>query len=234
MIFKVTDIDIRRVPGRYPFPAALLERIAPHWQEKIAGNPHLWNGRILSMIAPTWPGGVSIRHGRLTAAVLEDDYAAFIAWRDWNFPEIGIRNSFGAALIRGSDGALVYGVMDARTANAGRIYPPSGSLEPRDLDGDRVDLIRSMEREMREETGLSATDAGVGATFAVLAGPQVAICRVYQFDETAAMLAERIRATLPTLDPELTDVVIVRRGEDLDPLRAPPFAMLAARHVLAP
>ncbi len=234
MIFPITSLDVRKLPGNYPFPKALRDNVGAYWETQLAANPHLWNGRILSMIAPTWPNGVTIENGHLTARVLEDEYAAYLAWRGWNFPEIGIRNGFGSGLILSRDGALLYGEMGPKTANAGKIYPPGGSLEPRDVKPDgTVDLIGSIELEMMEETGLNANDAEILDTFAVFWGPQISIARVYHFDETAVQLEERIMANLATLDEEeLARVHIIRSGDDIDPRRAPPFAVLAARHVL--
>lgn len=234
MIFPISEIDIRMAPGAYPFPPELRAAIADHWAGELSRNPHLWNGRVLSMIAPTWPDGVRIEDGVFRARVLEDEYAAYLAWRGWNYPEIGIRNGFGSGLIKSSDGALIYGEMGPRTANAGRIYPPGGSLEPRDvLEGGRVDIIRSIELEIAEETGLSIADAGEGETFAAFWGPQISIARVYHFRETAEELVEIIRENMKSLEhEELADVHIIRKPEDIDPRRAPPFAILVARHAL--
>ena len=45
--------------------------------------------------------------------------------------DYGIYNLFGSALIVSGDGALIFGVMGADTANAGRVYPPGGSPRTR-------------------------------------------------------------------------------------------------------
>ena len=46
------------------------------------------------------------------------------------------------------------------TANAGQIYPPGGSLEPADVDaGGNIGVVASIERELREETGIQVPDA---------------------------------------------------------------------------
>ena len=52
------------------------------------------------------------------------------AWRDWGRPPAGVVNCFAAAVLRGSDGAFLLGVMGAHTANAGQIYFPCGTPEP--------------------------------------------------------------------------------------------------------
>jgi 8-oxo-dGTP pyrophosphatase MutT (NUDIX family) len=172
--------------------------------------------------------------GVLTATALEGNYADFLAWRDWGFPEIGLRNLFGSALILSADGALLYGVMSGHTANAGRIYPPGGSLEPRDVTADgRIDVERSIELELSEETGLSVADAETVSLMAAFDGPRVSVARVFRFDDDADDLARRIRAFIAA-DPheELSDIRIVRRAGDLPTDVCPPYARALAERVL--
>lgn len=233
MIEAIASIRITLAEGGWPLDRATRARVAAHWQEAVAENPHLWNGRVLGVLAPGQPGGLEIRDGALTGTAREGEFAQFLAWRDWGFPEIGLRNLFGSALVLSSDGALIYGVMGRHTANAGRIYPPGGSLEPSDADAaGHVDVIGSIERELREETGLAAADASVEATIAVHDGPRISIGRVFRFDDTAERLRDRILAHNATEDrPEFDEVVIVRRADRLDE-RTPGYARMAAAHVL--
>ena len=231
MIFPIDAVDLRLVPGRYPFSPALREKVAAEWQKALDKNPHLWNGRILSMIAPSWPGGLRLENGLLSAELRED---AYMAWRAWGFPEIGIRNGFGSGLIQSSDGYLIYGQMGGHTANAGAIYPPGGSLEPRDVRPDgTVDVFGSIDLEIAEETGLDVSEAEETSRFVVFDGPKIAICRVLRFNEKADDLAARIRANLPLLEEqELADVHVLRDPDSLPSAHMPGFAVLAARHVL--
>jgi 8-oxo-dGTP pyrophosphatase MutT (NUDIX family) len=232
MIEALTDVRITLDPAGWPLTDGDRARVADHWAAALAANPRLWNGRVLGTLAPGRPGGIAVAGGVLTASAVEGDFAAFIAWRDWGFPEIGIRNLFGSAAILSADGCLLYGVMGGHTANAGRIYPPGGSLEPRDVTADgRVDVLRSIALELGEETGLDPADAEAGPLLALFDGPRVSIARVFRFAHPAESLAARVRAFLSTdPDPELADVAVIRAGDRLDPDRVPPYAaMLAAR-----
>jgi hypothetical protein len=167
----------------------------------------------------------------LRAEARIEAYSAFLAWRDLGFPEIGVRNLFGSGLILSADGALIYGRMGGQTANAGRVYPPAGSLEPRDIlhDG-RVDVFGSIETEMTEETGLSPHQAEAEASFAVFDGPRISIARIYRFNETAEQLLEFIRGELERQEHrELDDVVAVRSPEDAEAAGSvPPYALAIA------
>jgi 8-oxo-dGTP pyrophosphatase MutT (NUDIX family) len=234
VIEEIVDVHVRRGEGGWPFPAGDRQRIAEHWERLVASNPRLWNGRVLGTLAPGRSGGISIRDGVLTATALEDDFAAFVAWRDWGFPDLGLRNLFGSAVIRAADGPLIYGLMGAHTANPGRIYPPGGSLEPRDVTADgRVDVLRSIELELAEETGLSHGDAAPERLLAVFDGPRVSIAQVYRFSEPADVLAGRIRAFIAADSrPELADIVVVSRAADLPAKATQPFAAALATHLL--
>lgn len=218
MLHDVTDIHLRLRSGGWPQADGLRPKIEAHWAACVAANPHLWNGRVLGTIAPGHPGGIAVENGVLTGEAVEGDFAGFIAWRDWGFPEIGIRNLFGSALVMSSDGALVLGVMGATTANAGRIYPPGGSLEPADVDPQgNVDVVASIERELREETGLNAADAVMDGMMVAFDGPRVSVGRVFRFPMPAAELVSTIMAELDRQEErELERVVAFRSRAELD------------------
>lgn len=90
----------------------------------------------------------------LRGSFLETDYASFLAWRDWGFPDPTVKNCFALAGILTSDNAFLTGVMAAHTANAGRVYFPGGTLDPSDFIAGKVNIESSMRRELTEETGL--------------------------------------------------------------------------------
>lgn len=229
-IFPVTKIDIRLVPGAWPLPQDMRAELPRFWQSAMAANPHLWDGRILGLTAPGG-GTVGVKDGKLQAEAREDAYSAFMLWRSRGFPDIGLCHAFVWALIVSSDDALIYGVMGGQTANAGRVYPPGGSLEPRDVlpDG-QVDALRAIELELVEETGLVAGDAETGMTVVVLDGPRLSIGRVFRFAEPEADLLARIRANLAVQEHrELADVIAIRSPEDAERAGAVPYAIAVAR-----
>lgn len=232
-IIPLRGIDIRLVPG-VPWPVSddMRAAAARHWTEISAANRHLWDGRILGAVVSS-AGDLSLRieHGVLHAEAREEAFSVFLHWRDAGFPEIGIRNLFGSALIVSSDGALIFGLMGGATANAGRVYPPGGSLEPTDVDDEgRVDVLASIKRELEEETGLSAGEARPGGMVAAFDGPRISIARLFHFDTPAETLAKRIRANLAAQHhPELDDVVIVRSAADAAAAGSvPPYAAALA------
>ncbi len=210
-IIPVAGTDIRFVPGTWPMLAEMRAAVPDVWAWMKAEKPNIWDGRILGFTPP-----VIGDDGVLRAEAREDAYSAFLTWREAGFPEIGVFHVFGTALILSADGALIFGVMAGDTVNAGRVYPPGGSLEPRDVRPDGVvDAEFCIRTELAEETGLAAEDAEEGPLLAIFEGPRLSIARVFRFAQTAEALVARIRANLDTqVERELADVVACRSADD--------------------
>ncbi|MBU1176530.1 MAG: NUDIX hydrolase [Alphaproteobacteria bacterium] len=228
MIETIAGTDLRMTDTAWPFAEANRDAIAAHWRQAQQRRPALFDGQVLGALAPRVVGGI------LTAELIVTRFSAFLAWRDWGFPDQSYFNAFGSAIIAGNDGGLIYGVMGEHTSNAGHVYPCGGSLEPGDVGSDGVaDVFASTARELAEETGLDARDASCGGDFLVSTGQLLSIARLYVFDMPAAALATRIRDNLDRqTDRELSDVVVLTRAADLDPAASPRYALEAARHLL--
>jgi 8-oxo-dGTP pyrophosphatase MutT (NUDIX family) len=236
MIVPVTAVDIRFATGNWPVPEALRRQVPAAWARMSAANPHLWDGRVLGVSAPDGGGPPVVEDGVLRGVAREDSFSAFLTWRELGFPEIGVRNLFGSAVIVTADGALIFGVMGETTANAGLVYPPGGSLEPGDVGADgKVDVIASIERELTEETGLDAAEARPGAMVAIYDGPRVSLARLLHFADDSAALTARIRANLDRQEHrELADVVAIRSPADAKAAGPmPPYAQQLAAAFIA-
>lgn len=220
-------MHLSRAQG-WSFEASEAKAIAAHWQSLTTANPNLWNGRKLHTLQ------VQHDRGTLTARCAEVNYASFLAWRDWGAPDREAYNLFGAAIVRSSDGALLYGVMGPKTANHGSCYPPAGNLDLNDLRPDgSVDVEGSIARELLEETGLDINTARKGALFALFDGQRICIGQELTFAATAQELRARMLAHAAT-DPEeeLADIVILRKAGDLKGLKVPGYARVIARRLL--
>lgn len=225
MIIPLRDIDIRFVPEPWPVPRVLREQVPATWARLLAANPKLWDGRILGVSGIGGGGPPRVEDGVLRGEAREDSFSAFMTWRDLGFPEIGVRNLFGSAVVISADGAVLLGEMGAWTANAGQIYPPAGSLEPRDIVDGRVDVFGSVAQELNEETGLEVSEAVVGRTFAIFDGPRISVAYGLYFAESTARLVERVRANLAAQEHrELADVIAVRSRSELEAAgKFPPY-----------
>src|SRR5437773_1792023 len=149
-LVPIERLELRFARTSWPFAAARRDEIDRYFAELRRGKPELWNGRVL--VLQTF----AVADGVFRGTYLETDFASFLAWRDWGFPDQSVRNCFAMAALRAADGAFVLGVMASHTANAGKVYFIGGTPDPHDVAGERVDLERSVLRELAEETGLSA------------------------------------------------------------------------------
>jgi 8-oxo-dGTP pyrophosphatase MutT (NUDIX family) len=223
-LLEVAEIDLRLEARPWPFAQNESERIAAHWRKRQAERPHLFNGRVLLLgrhALETRADGASALRG----AFFEVDFSAFLAWRDFGFPDRSTFNCFSAAALLSSDGAFLLGEMAAHTANAGSIYFPAGTPDLSDVFEGRVDLAASVARELEEETGLSPDAVAFGPSWTLVYDPpHVACIKVMRLDEPAEAAKARIEAFLAK-DPvaELSRIHIIRRPEDLDAPRSRRF-----------
>ena len=211
VIHRVTSLDLPVESWSWPFAELRRAEIDAHFAQAQREKPQMWNGRVLLGRRPVFAGG------HLTAGYFETDFASFLAWRDWGFPDREVFNGFGMGALRASDGAFVLGVMGEHTANAGRIYFPSGTPDLDDIRGDALDIEGSVARELEEETGLTPADYQADAHWhCVHTGPSVAMIKILRVDMPGEALRARIEANLVRQDhPELASVHMVRARADL-------------------
>lgn len=212
-IMPVKALDLRLEPRVWGWAEANRAASGAHFEKQRERWSGIWNGHILLLHR------FVIEQGIFRGAYLETDFASFLYWRDTGFPDSSVINCFAMAALRTADGAFLLGRMAKHTANAGKVYFPSGTPDRNDLRDDGiVDLDGSVKRELLEETGLISTDAKFGDWHAALAGARIALVCSLEAAEDAETLAARIRVHLATTPrPELADVVIVRGRNDLTP-----------------
>jgi 8-oxo-dGTP pyrophosphatase MutT (NUDIX family) len=217
-VISIDHVALAFEPRRWPFAEERRAEIDAHFAERRAQRPKIWNGRVV-LASHYRVDGAS-----LTGACFETDFASFLAWRDWGFPDAAAINCFAMGALRSSDGAFLLGVMGAHTANAGRIYFPAGTPEPEDIAGGALDLAANVVREVAEETGLAAGDyVAAPGWHAVQAGTRLALMKVLAAPATAVELQRKMREHIAREEtPELADVRIVRGPADFDPMM-PPF-----------
>lgn len=212
-IHRATTLDLAVRPLVWPFAEERRADIAAHFAEKQRERPKLWNGRVLL------GRDAAFTDDRLTATYFETDFASFLAWRDWGFPDVTVFNGFGMGALRTSDGAFVMGEMAQHTSNAGRIYFPSGTPDLDDVKGGVLDIPGSVVRELAEETGLTAADYTVEADWhCVVSGRAIAMIKVLNLNMPGDEARTRIEANLAREDePELSAIHLVRGISDLTP-----------------
>jgi len=213
-VCEVSRLELTYAPQPWPFATGRRSEIDAHFEHARRERPGIWNGQVLVMHRHR------LEHGALEGAFLQTDFASFMAWRDWGFPETGVINCFSMAALRASDGGWIMGVMGPQTSAGGKIYFPAGTPEPEDVVDGIVDLAGSVIREVGEETGLGVDDfAEQNGWYCVVDGSRIALMRVLQARDPAETLRRRILEHLAReTAPELADIRIVRSRHDFDPM----------------
>jgi 8-oxo-dGTP pyrophosphatase MutT (NUDIX family) len=212
-IHRVSELDLRLAPQPWAFAEQRRAEIDAHFARRQRDKPKLWDGRILLGRNPAFCGN------RFSADYFETGFAGFLAWIDWGFPDRGVFNGFGMGALRCADGAFVLGEMADHTANAGRIYFPSGTPDLDDVSGSSVDIAGSVAREVQEETGLTTEDYRAAEHWdCVVTASCIAMMRILHVASTGEALAAKIEANLAhQKSPELCAVHLVRDTADLTP-----------------
>jgi 8-oxo-dGTP pyrophosphatase MutT (NUDIX family) len=211
-IHRVRSLDLAVQKWSWPFAEERRAEIDAHFALQQREKPKLWNGQVLLGRNPVFTGD------HLTASYFETDFASFLAWRDWGFPDKDVFNGFGMGALLSSDGAFALGEMGQHTSNAGRIYFPSGTPDLDDIRGGAVDIAGSVARELEEETGLTAAEyRGEADWHCVFTGPALAMIRILRVDLPGDALRARIEANLALQpSPELAAIHLVRGVGDLN------------------
>jgi 8-oxo-dGTP pyrophosphatase MutT (NUDIX family) len=209
-IHRVTQLDLNVRPRRWLFAEERRADIEAHFAVQQREKP-IWNGRILLARDPDFSAD------RFSAGYFETDFASFLAWRDWGCPDKDVFNGFGMGALRCSDGAFILGEMGQHTANAGRIYFPSGTPDLDDIREGAVDMSGSVTREVEEETGLTPADYRASPHWdCVVSGAAIAMIRILHVDVSGEALRARIEANLARQEqPELSAIHLVHDTRDL-------------------
>jgi len=202
-LYEVNELDILIADGPLAFEVEHRERIDSHFTAAQTANPSLFNGTMFLFDAVGVEGDRFVARGRKT------DFATFLYWRDPGGRGGGLKHCFGVGAIVASDGRVLLGEMGPTTANAGRVYLPSGSLDHHDLYPDgRIHPLDNIHREIGEEVGLDATGfARRPGWWVINHGATFAMCTVFDAPETAAALEARVLAHLSAeAVPELSRI----------------------------
>lgn len=218
-IETVDAIDVRIKPYEWAFARQRQSDIDAHWQKLRVARPHLFNGRVFLF------RDMEIANARLTGSCFEVEYKAFLAQRDFGYPDGTAFNCFAQGALRVPDGAFLLGEMAPHTANGGRIYFPAGTPDPNDIREGRIDFDGSVLRELAEETGLGAADLDVEPGWTVIFERQMIAClKLMRLKlDRASALAGIARHIASETHPELARIHVASSRADIDARRMPPF-----------
>lgn len=213
--------------GGWAFAEVNARAIDAHWQARSRENPSLFNGRVFIMES----GGLA--GDRFEAVMKPIEFKAFLYWKEKALERDGF-DCFGSALLRSREGHVLLGKSGKHTINAGRIYPPGGFFDERDVHEGAIDLEPSVRREVVEETGLPEELLKPEPHVLVTAmGSQVSLAVEYRLSLGWAEMRALVRDALASqTKPELDDIVIVRSRAELTDASIFPYARVLLEVVL--
>ena len=227
----VARCDLRVGDGAWRYAETHRAAIDENWRRSLEANPAYFNG-IIHLIDE-----LHLDESGLGARFLRTGFKSYLHWRRAGFPETGVLDGFGSALIRSADGAILLGRQRAGNVNAGLAYLPGGFIDSRDVAADGcIDITASIVRELQEETGLSKADLHPLPGFLITqTTAHVSIAVTFEVNLDAEALKTRIEQHIAAdPDSELTDIVIVRHLADLDGLAMPQYARVLLPQMLSP
>lgn len=227
-VYRASTCTLTAASWRWSFPETAAEAIAAHWHQRQSENPHFFNGRIFMMRGP--------RLGEtFSAELFQTNFADFLYWRENGFPDAGVFDGFGSALLRSADGSVILGRQGFGHINSGLTYLPGGFIDPRDCDPHgRIDIAASIAREIAEETGIPAATLSQRPGYLITrCGASISIAVEYVSQLPTGQLLDHISAHLQSgSEPELEAALAVSSLADLSGLAMPPYARPLLEHVL--
>lgn len=217
------------VSGGWPFADKNADAIDAHWQSAIASNPAYFNG-IIYLIRDVRSVGNEIH-----ASLIRTDFKSHLYWRSLGFPEAGVLDGFGAALIRSSEGQFMLVRQRPGNVNHGFAYLPSGFIDDNDARPDgTIDIEDSVAREIGEEIGeIGNSLQREDGIIVVRSGAQLCFAVPFYLPKTADQFASALEQhNANSEDPELEGVIPVGALEDLDALTLLPYVRLLLEALL--
>ena len=228
-VFGIDAVRLSVDAAAHPWCLTEQPAIEAHWAREQVERPWLFNGTVMIH------RGLRLEGAAIAGVSHRAPYAALLHWVRTQ-PGADAWHLFGSAVMLSSDGAMLLIRMAAKTANAGKVYAPAGSLDEADIKAGRVDVEGSILREAREETGIDLSGArSEKQLLCWRRGGRVAVFRRFRLDAPADELVARIREHIRT-DPEeeIDDVVVVRAPGDAGPTVTPYMAAMIDFHFAAP
>ena len=206
VIHRVSVLDLVVETWVWPFAETRRAEIDAHFADKQRERPALFNGRVLLGRNPVFAGD------RLSASYFETDFASFLAWRDWGFPDPSRVQRFWHGRASCADGAFVLGEMGQHTRTPGAsIFRPARPISTTSGTA-RSTFPAASRANSRRRPGLRPANIEIEPHWhCVYTGPALAMIRMLQVDMPADAVRDRIVANLAAQhQPELSAIHLVR------------------------
>ena len=157
---RTARVALRSAPEPWSFPPSEQAAIDVHWARSIAANPKYFNGTVYALT------GLTMATDGVDATLAPIEFRQFLYWRDHGQPTVGLRDAFGAAIVRSSEGHVLLARAAPGTLTAGRYTFVTGFIDPNDRLADgTLDLLASVmtpkcrPRVPRPRVGISESES---------------------------------------------------------------------------
>lgn len=218
---SVSNCSLKLSGEPWPFALEHATDIDAHWQAATKSNSSYFNG-IVHLID-------SVRFGDdvFEATLTRTDFKSYLYWRLSGYPEAGVLDGFGSAVIRSSDGDILLAQQMPGNVNYGFACLPSGFIDARDVQPDgTIDIARHIGREIAEELGAVANHVEREGRFIVVrSGTQVCFAILFNAALSTAEIAKLVdEHNAMSDDPELDSIIPVASLADIADLKMLPYA----------
>jgi len=217
----VSNCSLKLSGEPWQFALTHAADIDAHWQAATKANSSYFNG-IVHLI-----DSVRLSDDVLEATLTRTDFKSYLHWRLSGYPEAGVLDGFGSAVIRSSDGDILLAQQLPGNVNYGFACLPSGFIDARDVQPDgTIDIARSIAREIAEELGAVANHVEREGRFIVArSGTQLCFAILFDASLSTAEIKRHVEEHNATSDdPELEAIIPVARLADIADLKMLPYA----------
>ena len=157
MIKNIENFNINAIIKyeKVKLPEELVLKINDFWKKAVKETPKLWNGELLCVNEFV----EDEKNKKIDIICRKSNYAHYL----YN-ERIGIERKYScSSLIAGcifetSDGYYVVGALGKNTSYPGCLQVPGGSADNDDISGEKINILRTIVRETKEEVNIDLND----------------------------------------------------------------------------
>ena len=150
---KDKNIKVNYQDEYVKLPDEIQREIDSKWEDMIKENPYLWNGDTVSVY------DVKIENNIIELFCQKSKYAHHLYQERLGLPkEYECISLSACSLMETKDGYFVLGELDKNTSNPVMINVPGGGIDKEDIDNNKIDCLKTIIRETKEEVNIDLND----------------------------------------------------------------------------
>lgn len=146
-------VKLKTIHKMMALPQELKNEINKFWQEQVKQNPNLFNGEVWNVTK------MEEMQNEIVLTLEKTDYAHYLYDERHGVDEkYACHNISGGVYILTKDGYGVVGELDKSTSYPGCLQVSGGGIDKMDLVDNEFDIVKTAERELKEELNLNLND----------------------------------------------------------------------------